>query len=37
MGTTELCIDTAANGVDIPDIEVIMQWQISPYSTVAAQ
>lgn len=29
MGTTELCIDSAGMGVDIPDKEVIMQWKIS--------
>jgi hypothetical protein len=35
MGTKELCIDAAGMGVDIPDIEVVMQWKISPHLTIA--
>jgi len=35
LGTKELCIDAAGIGVDIPDIEVVMQWKISPHLTIA--
>jgi superfamily II DNA helicase RecQ len=31
MSTKDLCIDPAGMGVDIPDIEVFMQWKISSH------
>jgi len=35
MSTEELCIYTAGISVDIPDMDVVIQWLISPYLTIA--
>jgi hypothetical protein len=37
MGTKELCIDPVGMDVDIPEIEVVMPWKISPHFTIATQ
>jgi hypothetical protein len=33
----EVYVHTAGIGVDIPVIEVVMQWKISPHLTIATQ
>lgn len=35
LRTNKLSIDAAGMGVDIHDIEVVMQWKISPHVTIA--